>query len=82
MTNPIKPLKSRARGGPYDRTRKIKGAKFKMGDIVTLSVWLMYSEGCVILEVLPDSRYLVQLGPGFGGTFDCKEDWLEYDKKC
>ena len=79
MTKFIEPIKSSSRGGPYARPTKIKGSKFKIGDVVTLSVWLMYSKGCVVLEVLPGGKYLVQLGPNFGGTMNCMEEWLRYD---
>lgn len=85
MTRFIEPIRSSSRGGPYRKSppssptsKEVKESKFKVGDIVTLSVWLMHSEGCVILEVLPEGKYLVQLGPNFGGTFNCMEGWLRY----
>jgi len=79
MTRFIEPIRSSSRGGPYAKPKKIKGSKFKVGDIVTLNVWLMLSKGCVVLEILSEGEYLVQLGPNFCGTMNCNEEWLRYD---
>lgn len=74
MTKFIEPIRHRPSPGPYAHPRKIKGCNFKVGDIVTLTVWMLHSTGCVVLEVLPGCKYLVEEPSGH--IIECEGSWL------
>lgn len=75
MTNFIEPIKHRPSPGPYAHPKKIKGCNFKVGDVVTMSAGMMYSSGCIVLEVLPGCDYMIKEPSGYVSKIPGK--WLE-----
>lgn len=75
MTKFIEPIKHRPSPGPYAHSKKIKGCNFLVGDVVTLSAGMMYSTGCVVLEVLPGCDYLIRYPSG--SSSKCPGNWLK-----